>query len=333
MSATVDRTATGLRSPSDAEGSSAPTRLRAGRVSRYRLWRTASRVLGKLLLWVVLINFAYVFLFPLMYMMTTSVKTLTEINNPSIVWISREPSLQAFRLASSIIDYFRGLWISTLISAAAVLGQTCVGAMVGYGFARPRFPGREFLFWILLFTIIVPLPTLAVPLYLFYSKLNLINTFVPLILPPFLGWGVRGGMILIVYRQFFRGLPSELEDAAYVDGASPFRVFWQIMLPLAKPAILVVMLFTLVWTWNDTLLPGLVINDTGAYTLGQRMENYAQLFAQARHSSAKTWSTSGEIGENVLMSVTLLGILPLLLVYIFTQRYFTQSIDRTGLVE
>ena len=79
------------------------------------------------------------------------------------------------------------------------------------------------------------------------------------------------------------------------------------MLPLAKPAILVVMLFTLVWTWNDTLLPGLVINDTSAYTLGQRMENYAQLFTQARHSSAKTWSTSGEIGENVLMSVTPVG--------------------------
>ena len=331
MSATVNETATGLRSPSGADRSSAPTRAR--RVSRYRLWRTASRVLGKLLLWVVLINFAYVFLFPLIYMMATSIKTLTEINNPSIVWISREPSLQAFRFASSIIDYFRGLWISTFISAAAVLGQTCVGAMVGYGFARPRFLGRDFLFWILLFTIIVPLPTLAVPLYLFYSKLDLINTFVPLIVPPFLGWGVRGGMILIVFRQFFRGLPSELEDAAYVDGASPFRVFWQIMLPLAKPAILVVMLFTLVWTWNDTLMPGLIINDTSAYTLGQRMENYAQLFTQARHSSAQTWSTSGEISENVLMSVTLLGILPLLIVYIFTQRYFTQSIDRTGLVE
>ena len=292
-----------------------------------------SRVLGKLLLWVVLINFAYVFLFPLMYMMTTSVKTLTEINNPSIVWISREPSLQAFRFASAIMDYFRGLWISTFTSAIAVLGQTFVGAMVGYGFARPRFPGREILFWILLFTIIVPLPTLAAPLYLFYSKLNVINSFIPLIVPPFLAWGVRGGMILIVFRQFFRGLPSELEDAAYVDGASPFRVFWQIMLPLAKPAILVAMLFTLVWTWNDTLLPGLVINDTAAYTLGQRMENYAQLFTQARHASAQTWSTSGEIGENVLMAVTLMGVLPLLFVYIFTQRYFTQSIDRTGLVE
>ena len=328
---TVNGTAAGLPAPSGAETS--PARPRPRRISRYRLRRNATRVLGKILLWVVLINFTYVFLFPLIYMMATSVKTLTEINNPSIVWISREPSLQAFHFASSIIDYFRGLWISTFVSAAAVLGQTCVGAMVGYGFARPRFPGREFLFWVLLFTIIVPLPTLAVPLYLFYSKLNLINTFMPLILPPFLGWGVRGGMILIVFRQFFRGLPSELEDAAYVDGASPFRVFWQIMLPLAKPAILVVMLFTLVWTWNDTLLPGLVINDTAAYTLGQRMENYAQLFTQARHSSAKTWSTSGEIGENVLMSVTLLGILPLLIVYIFTQRYFTQSIDRTGLVE
>ena len=266
MSATVNETATGLRSPSGADRSSAPTPgasrqpLSPVCVPPRGFW--ASYCCGGV------INFAYVFLFPLIYMMATSIKTLTEINNPSIVWISREPSLQAFRFASSIIDYFRGLWISTFISVAAVLGQTCVGAMVGYGFARPRFLGRDFLFWILLFTIIVPLPTLAVPLYLFLFEAGTDQYLVPLIVPPFLGWGVRGGMILIVFRQFFRGLPSELEDAAYVDGASPFRVFWQIMLPLAKPAILVVMLFTLVWTWNDTLMPGLIINDTSAYTLG-----------------------------------------------------------------
>jgi multiple sugar transport system permease protein len=138
---------------------------------------------------------------------------------------------------------------------------------------------------------------------------------------------VRGGILLIVFRQFFRGLPYELEDAAHVDGAGPFRIFWQIMLPLAQPAILVVMLFSMVWTWNDNFTPWLVLRDNTLYTLTQRMEIFNSLL---NNFSGSTYTN---LEENTFMAGVTLTVLPLLLIYLFTQRYFTQSIDRTGLVE
>ena len=200
-----------------------------------------------------------------------------ELNNPAVNWISRTPTNEGYLLAMEVLQYFDGVRVSLGTSIVAAVGQTLIGAMVAYGFARIRFPGRDFLFALLLFTIVVPPQTTMVPQFMLYTDLKWTNTYLPLMVPPFLSYGVRGGILLIVFRQFFRGLPYELEDAAHVDGAGPFRIFWQIMLPLAKPAILVVMLFSLVWTWNDNFTPWLVLRDNTLYTLTQRMEIFNSL--------------------------------------------------------
>ena len=292
-----------------------------GRRLRYGLGRS----LGAILRWLVLLEFAYVFLYPVMFMVTTSIKTLTELNHPAVRWISRDPTLEPYQIAAETLTYMDGLRISGLISIASALGQTLLGATVAYAFARIAFPGRNILFGLLLFSVVVPLPTLMVPQFMLYSKLEWTNTYIPLVLPAWLGYGVRGGVLLIVYRQFFRGLPYELEDAAYVDGAGPFRAFWQIMLPLAKPAVLVVFLFSLVWTWNDGFMPALVISIKAMMTLTQRLEIFS-LLLNPHHVTRR-------LGQNIFMAATTLAVLPLLLVYAFAQRYFTQSIDRTGLVE
>ncbi len=289
--------------------------------------RALQRRLGTILRWLVLIDFVYVFLFPVIFMFTTSIKTVHELNNPAVNWISRSPTMQGYQLAFEVLNYFDGVRISLLTSVLAAVGQTLVGAMVAYGFARMRFPGRDLLFALLLFTIVVPPQTIMVPQFMLYTNLKWTNTYLPLILPPFLSYGVRGGILLIVFRQFFRGLPYELEDAAYVDGAGPFRVFWQIMLPLAQPAILVVMLFSLVWTWNDNFTPWLVLRDNTLFTLTQRMEIFNSLL---NNFSGSTYTN---LEENTFMAAVALTVLPVLLIYLFAQRYFTQSIDRTGLVE
>ena len=288
-------------------------------------WRLIRRSVGVSLRWLVLAEFAYVFLFPLLFMVSTSVKTLTELNHPSVVWIARHPTLEGYRIAAGAMDYLEGLRISGLTSIGAALGQTFVGAMVAYGFARISFRGREVLFAIVLFTVVVPLPTVIVPQFMLYRKLEWTNSFIPLVFPAFLTYGVRGGILLIVFRQFLRGLPYELEDAAYVDGAGPFRTFWRIMLPLAKPVVLVVLLFSLVWTWNDSFVPWMVIRDDSLMTIPQRLEIFFFLLNPG--------AGVDKLGDNIFMSATVLTILPPMVLYSFAQRYFTQSVDRTGLVE
>ena len=296
-------------------------------LERRRRWHFRPRGVGGLLRWVVLLEFVYIFVFPVLFMVTTSIKTLSELNNPAVHWISRNPTLEGYRIAMPIMGYLDGLRISAWTAVASAVGQTLVGAMIAYGFARVRFPGREVLFAFLLFTVVVPGQTIMVPQFMLYNRLKWTNTHMPLFAPGWTGWGVRGGILLIVYRQFFLGLPYELEDAAKVDGAGPFRTFWQIMLPLAKPAILVVLVFSLTWTWNDAFVPWLVISDSKLMTLPQRLEVFFELLN--RHSG---------IGErhlepNTFMAATTLAIVPLLVMYVFAQRQFTQSIDRTGLVE
>ncbi|MCY4090864.1 MAG: carbohydrate ABC transporter permease [Caldilineaceae bacterium] len=284
------------------------------------------RHLVTILRWLVLLELAYVFLFPVLFMLSTSFKPLIELSNPTVRWIPRNPTADGYVLALEHLNYFRSLPVSVVTSAIAAIGQTLVGALVGYGFARLPFRGRQLLFGVLLFTIIVPPQMVMIPQFMLYSKLKWMNTYLPLLVPTYLGYGVRGGILLVVYRQFFKGLPFELEDSAAVDGAGPLRIFWQIMLPLAKPAILVVFLFSFVWTWNDSLGPIMALRNQDLYTLPQWMFNMTRLLT----SSSFTYFY---LGENLFMAAVTLTIAPLLLLFLVTQRYFTRSIDRTGLVE
>ena len=284
------------------------------------------RHLVTILRWLVLLELAYVFLFPVLFMLSTSFKPLIELSNPTVRWIPRNPTADGYVLALEHLNYFRSLPVSIVTSGIAAIGQTLVGALVGYGFARLPFPGRRLLFGVLLFTIIVPPQMVMIPQFMLYSRLNWMNTYLPLLVPTYLGFGVRGGILLVVYRQFFKGLPFELEDSAAVDGAGPLRIFWQIMLPLAKPAVLVVFLFSFVWTWNDSLGPIMALRNQDLYTLPQWMFNMTRLLT----SSSFTYYY---LGENLFMAAVTLTIAPLLLLFLVTQRYFTRSIDRTGLVE
>ena len=301
-------------------------RARRRRLDSTAFRRRAGRFLGALVRWVVLVSFAYIYVFPVIFMVTTSVMSQAEMNNPTINWISRNPSLEEYRQAAETLNYLTSLRISVFTSVAAALGQTLVGCIVAYGFARMSFPGRRLLFGFLLFAIVVPPQLIVIPQFMLYSRLKWMNSYAPLIVPAFLANGLRGDILLVVLHQFFRGLPHELEDAAYVDGAGPFRTFWQVMLPLAKPAILVVFLFSMVWTWNDDVVTGMVLRELEMLTLPLRMNQFLE---RALSAQVAVWF----VRETTFMAGLTLTVLPLLLFYIFAQRYFTQSIDRTGLVE
>lgn len=180
------------------------------------------------------------------------------------------------------------------------------------------------LFMLVLFSLIVPPQTLIIQLFVLYGKFKWLDSYLPFLVPSALGMGLRGALFIFIFRQFFKGLPFELEDAAYIDGAGPLRVFFSIMLPLARPAMIVTFLFSFVWHWNDSFEPSIYLTHPEYYFLPQHLSTIEATMRALR------MLLTGNTG--MIMAASLLTILPILILYIFVQRYFVESIERTGLV-
>jgi multiple sugar transport system permease protein len=192
------------------------------------------------------------------------------------------------------------------------IGTVLSCAAVGYGFARLRFPGRDLLFGITLATLMIPPIVTFIPTYVLFAKLHLIGGYTPLILPAFFG----NAFFIFMMRQFFLGIPRDLSDAARIDGAGEFRIFWQIMLPLVRPALMVVAVFSLLYTWHDFFGPLIYLQDQSQFPLS------LGLYAFKSQRTAE-WAR--------IMMGSFLTTLPLIIVFLFTQRYFLRGIATTGL--
>lgn len=261
-------------------------------------------------------------------MASSSFMTIQDFLDPGIYWIPRELYTENIVLAFQSMDYMVGLKNSAQTVLFGTVGQVISCALAGYGFARFRFPGRELLFMLVIFTFIVPPQTIIVPLFILYRELGWIDTFLPFTVPAFFAHGLRGSILLIIFRQFFRRQPYELEEAAYIDGSGPLRTFSLIMLPLAVPSILVTFLFSLVWHWNDYYEPMMYLMKPQNFTVPLRLSILRQGLQQL------TGGEAGELfNEPLMMAACFLIVLPPLFLYTLTQRFFVESIERTGLVD
>lgn len=280
------------------------------------------------LVYLLLIDIAFAFLMPVIYMASTSLMTVQDFLDPGVYWIPRSVYWDNLTLAFQSMDYLVGLRNSVTIVFFATLGQIISCSLAGYGFARFRFPGRDLLFMFVLFTFIVPPQTIIVPLFILYRELGWIDTFLPFTVPAFFSHGLRGSLLVLIFRQFFKRQPYELEEAAAIDGCSPLRTFGQIMLPLARPALLVVFLFSLVWHWNDYYEPMMYLMKPQNFTVPLRLSILQQGLQEL------TGGQAGELfNEPLMMAACFLVVLPPLFLYMLTQRFFVESIERTGLVD
>lgn len=289
--------------------------------------RRTQTVFWKFFAYLLLINAAFIFVYPCIYMVSTSFKTIEDLLDPTVYWVPVHWELGNYKLAYEGLKFLSASQNSAIIAIGAALGQVFSCSLIGYGFARCKFPGKELVFALVLFTFLVPPQTIVVSLFILYKKLGWIDTYNPFILPAFFGHGMRGALFVFIFRQFFMGYPWELEDAARVDGCNSMTIFWRIMLPNAKPAILVVFLFSLVWHWNDFYEPMMYLFDMEKYTLPLRLQNL--------------WSTLDEItggqagqlfNEPLVMAASMVTIIPPLVLYIVAQKHFVESVERTGLV-
>ncbi len=257
---------------------------------------------------------AVAFMLPFYWMVISGLKANNEIFTRPLVWWPRVFHWQNFSQVLNYPDFpfLRFLANSVFYAGSVTLGTVLSCAATAYGFARLRFPGRNLLFAITIATLMIPDIVTFIPKYVLFKNLGLIGTYLPLILPNFLG----NAFFIFMLRQFYLSLPWELSEAAKIDGAGEWRIFWQIMLPLVRSALLVVAVFSFTWTWQDFFGPLVYLSDPSQYPLS------LGLFAfQGKYFT--DWAH--------LMAASTLTTLPLIVLFFLTQRYFLEGITLTGM--
>jgi len=309
---------------------------------QYIFKRRTGELISKIFLYIVIIALSFVFLYPLLFLLAQSLMLPSDVSDSTVQWIPKQFDLTNYKLSWTALGgdpgrtYWNALQSSLYMSIGGALLQVFSCSLAGYALGRYRFPGYTIVMGLVLFSFLVPPQTLMVPLFQLFSGFGWINTFLPFVVPSAMGHGLKGALFVLIFIQFFHRLPSVLEEAARIDGASAFRTFWQIMLPLARPAMLVVFLFSVVWHWNDVFYSNLYLRLPKFYNLSQALGIFNGVGAAQFQAATVGLSNTQTIGAaptilNQIMAASLLTILPMLIMYLFTQRYFVESVERTGI--
>ncbi|MFH8291697.1 carbohydrate ABC transporter permease [Streptomyces sp. NPDC018059] len=253
---------------------------------------------------------ALVMVFPFLWQLLTALKTLAETSRVPPTFLPDDWNRESFERVFTALPFREMLTNSVLNTVGRTLGQLVFCSLAAYAFARMRFRGRNVLFALFLSVLMVPSSLLVLPQYDIIQSLGLLNSAPALFLP-----GMFSAFGTFMLRQFFLTLPMELEEAARIDGAGSFRIFWSIMLPLIRPALAALAVITAMWSWNDLLWPLVVNTDPSTMPI-----------------SAGLTSLEGQFETNypVMMAGSLIASLPMLLVYVFLQRHFVQSVALSG---
>ncbi|WP_298821383.1 carbohydrate ABC transporter permease [Chloroflexus sp.] len=294
------------------------------------VWGAHNRpgILPTILLYAVLIAIGFVYLYPLLFMTITSFKSPDDLLNPMVQWVPTELYIGNFQKAFRVLDYLETLRETIVISVAPTALQVVVCALIGYGLARYRLWGKSILFALIFATFVIPPQNTVIPQMLNYRYLNLLGNPLSLLIPAALGQGFKSAIFILIFYQNFLSLPRALEEAARLDGASDLGIFWRIALPGATPAFIVSFVFSVVWYWNETYLTTVFL-EGGIQTLPMQLARFTQAYENLYPSSMV--NIFDRLNEAVKMSGTLLTILPLLVMYFILQRWFVESIERSGL--
>lgn len=296
---------------------------------------------------IILIEIGFIVLYPVIYMISMAFRPVEQVYNPNVIWVPLSLTMENIVRVWEFMEFPIAAWNTVYLDVFSAIIQTVVCCIVAYGFARFKFAGRNLLFTMVIFTIIVPPSTTLISSYLQYRSFDfayiissfnwiftgkfegvrLVDTPMVMWLPALFGMGIRSGLFIFLYRQFFMGLPKELEEAAYIDGCGPISCFAKIIVPNAKSEIVTVFIFSVVWYYNDTFFSTTFMDSlrTISTSLEYLNENLATL------------SPVGAVMDRfqvvtLVQAACLLVIAPLTIFYIIMQRSFTESITNTGIV-
>jgi multiple sugar transport system permease protein len=273
----------------------------------------ARRLITSLLKHGALIFFGLFFIFPLIWMLSTALKTDRQVLSYPPSWVPSPVMWSNFIDAFFFVPFGTYLINTLIVTLLSVIGVVVSSVLPAYAFARMEWPGREWVFVLVISTIMLPFQVTMIPLYVIFSRIGWTNTLLPLIVPHFFG----NAFFIFLFRQFFRGIPNELSDAALIDGAGELRILTSIILPLSKPAIMVVALFQFLNSWNDFLTPLIYLNDTRWFTISLGLAQMQSSYGLSRFS--------------LIMAATSLFTVPVIILFFFAQRSFIQGITFTGM--
>ena len=294
-----------------------------------------------------LLAFEFVLLYPVIFMISNSFKVTSDTLYPAVKWISLSPTTYGYKVAWMAFDYWNGLKITFLFGIVSGLIEVVTCAVYAYGLSRFELRFKKIWMFLLIVTILIPDVMLIIPrilnfrymdvfgiLGLFYKltgvdlRVNITDTVWTFYLPSLFGVGLKGGLFIYIYMQFFKGLPKELEEAAWIDGAGPVQTFIRIIIPSSGVVILTVFIFSFIWHWNDWLLATMYTenNHTLAFTLRNISGYIGQLWSSMKISA----DSSAYYGAP--LAACLMFIAPPTLLYVILQRHFIESVDRVGIV-
>ncbi len=305
-----------------------------------------ARIVTSLVRHIFLIGISYVVLYPLMYMVSNAFKPVEQYYDPSIVWIPKSFTTYNFYVVGLVMDIGQVILNTLIIEILPAFISAAMCMMVGYGLARFQFKGKKIVVACLILTIIVPQQTISTSLYSSFryfdflgilgflhnffpgiGPINLIGTPWVTILPSIMGVGLKSGIFIFIYMQFFNGLPKELQEAAAIDGCGPFRTFLKIIVPTAKNITIAVLLLAIVWNWNDYYTPSMFIRtqDTMATAMAAFQKNLENL-----HNMGLGVGNI-QTAQTQIQAACLIAIAPLIVLYIFLQKRFSEGIENSGL--
>lgn len=260
-----------------------------------------------------LVVLSCLFMVPLVITLSDSLKTFYEIYQVPRMWVPRNPRFGNYVRIFQMLPFHRFILNTVCITALALFGQVLSASLVGYSFARIRWPFREFIFVLLLCTIMLPPEVTLIPVFILFNRIGWVNTWLPLIVPAYFGGGVFN---IFLMRQFFKTIPVDLEDAARIDGCSSLRIFATVMLPLAKPALATICVLGFIGHWNDFQGPLIYLSDYMKYPISMGI----YMFKSAEFMFA-----------NYVMAASLISVVPVLLIFFSAQQYFVKGIVMTGI--
>ena len=295
-------------------------------------------IIFKLVVYLLLTGLAFVFLYPFLSMIVDSFKSYSDITNNTVKWFPRDPTFSNYALAWQALEVFKTGWNSLLVTAISTVGHVISCSLVAYGFARFKFPLKNVFFGIVILSILVPAQTIIIPSYITWSNAGLETSFLPMILPTFFGFGLRGGIFIFLFRQFFLRIPKSLEEAAMIDGCGRFKTFVKVVFPSTGATLIVCILLSIVWHFNDAYEPSIYIKSADMYLLPQMLEMLQSMMAQMQNDMTGG-DTMNQISNEVqvmyhrgvVMAATTVCLSPLFIVYVALQRKFIAGVERSGL--
>lgn len=293
--------------------------------------REKNGIIKNILIYFLLIPIGFICVYPILYMVVNSLFSASDLVDPSVSWIPSSLCFDNYVKAFKTLNFSKSFANSVFMSVIPAALQVVATSLTGFGLARFDFTFKKFWIVLVVFTFIVPTVVMEIPQYIMFEQYHLLKTPFVVLLPALTGQGLKSAIFILIFYAFFQSYPLSFDEAAELDGAGKFKIYYKIAMPAAKGAIVLCFLFSVVWYWNETDLLSLFSPNIG--TLPMELLTFASRYTNlfVENAAADTAGTVSSVNEAINLAGTCLSILPMLVMYMFLQKQFVESVERSGI--